>query len=217
MSATGVGESHRAQDVTMVLVHDSGNELVTPSGSISNAAFIIQQKDCLASTNRGSTSDSERGYMNSSNTNSDSWNGCARRTWCNNVYYNALPSTFKNIIKQVKVITAQTYNGSTNQTSNDYIFLPAGKEIYGSEYSSGTSYGGGYSNYYEARALTQWEYYKTASNRIKKMGSSGSAHYWWERSPYYSYSSAFCSVRPNGNADYNSASGSFGIAPGGCV
>ena len=120
MSATGVGESHAAQDVTLVLVNKGGKELVTPTSSgRTSCSFVWGMKDCLA----------EKGYMNSTNTNTGSWGASARRTWCNNVFKDALPSTLLPIFKQVKVVTAQTYDGSTNEVTNDYFFLPAGAEL----------------------------------------------------------------------------------------
>ena len=110
MSATGVGESHAAQEVDLVLMHAGGCTLnAAVASGRTKCSFIVGQKDSLATA----------GYMNSSNTNSGSWNGCARRTWCNEVYKNALPSTLLPIFKQFKTITAQTYNGSTNQESVD--------------------------------------------------------------------------------------------------
>lgn len=205
MSATGVGESHAAQDVEMVIIDFDHDDLVTPINGHTKAAITLNQVNGLYN----------RGYMNSSNTNSGSWNNSARRTWCNNVYYNALPSGFKSLVKQVNKITAATYNGSTNQTTADYCWLLAGKEVFGTEYSSGTSYGGGYSNYYEAQALTQYPYFSTTANRIKQ--SSGAAYYWWERSPRYSSSSGFCNVVSDGSASVSGASYADGLAPTCCL
>ena len=181
MSATGVGESQSAQEVDLVLMHAGGYELneAVASGR-TTCSFIVGQKDSLATA----------GYMNSSNTNSGSWDGSARRAWCNSVYKNALPSTLLPIFKQFKTITAQTYNGSTNQESVDYFALPAAKEVFG---GSATSAGDAtsHSNLTEFNALFQFDYYKTASNRVKKLGKTGTADRWWERSPYYGYSSTF--------------------------
>ena len=146
--------------------------------------------------------------MNSSNTNSGSWNGSARRTWCNNVFRNAIPSTLGAIFKQFKTVTAQTYNGSTNQTSVDYFALPAEREIFDAR---------NYCNQTEYNALFQFDYYKTASNRVKKLGKTGTADVWWERSPNYYYSTNFCCVYGGGTADVYSASYSFGLAPFGCI
>ena len=207
MSATGVGESQSAQEVDLVLMHAGGYELneAVASGR-TTCSFIVGQKDSLATA----------GYMNSSNTNSGSWDGSARRAWCNSVYKNALPSTLLPIFKQFKTITAQTYNGSTNQESVDYFALPAAKEVFG---GSATSAGSAtsHSNLTEFNALFQFDYYKTASNRVKKLGKTGAAIYWWERSPYYYASIGFCGVSSDGTADINGAGYGYGLAPFGCI
>lgn len=214
MSATGVGESHVAQTVQLALVaKDTGTanstnpcynyQYVTATSGRTYPSFIVQQVDGLANGTSG-----EFGYMNSSNTNSGSWNGCARRTWCNNVYRNAVPSTLRGIFKQVGVKTIETYNGSTLQTSNDYFFLPAEKEVFGSV---------SYSNSTEANALSVWPYYNTTANRVKKQGSSGSAGGWWERSPRASDAARFCGVGGGGGAGGSNASYMALLAPAGCI
>lgn len=202
MSATGVGESHAAQEVDLVLMHAGGYELA--DGSTCN--FVVGQKDSLA----------ERGYMNSTNTNDGSWDGSARRAWCNSVYKNAIPSTLLPIFKQFKTITAQTYNGSTNQTSVDYFALPAAKEVFGGSASSAGK-ATSFSNLTEFNALFQFDYYKTSSNRVKKLGKTGDADICSERSPYYYGSGNFCGINSDGTAGANIASDSIGLAPFGCI
>lgn len=207
MSATGVGESHSAQEVDLVLMHAGGYELneAVASGR-TTCSFIVGQKDSLATA----------GYINSSNTNSGSWNSSARRAWCNNVYKNALPSTLLPIFKQFKTITAQTYNSSTNQESVDYFALPAAKEVLGGSATS-AGYDTSYSNLTEFNALFQFDWYKTTSNRVKKLGKTGSANGWWERSPRYTDSSRFCLVTNGGGAYSDYAGYTYGLAPFGCI
>jgi hypothetical protein len=207
MSATNVGESHAAQTVDLVLMHAGGYDLNTAVASgRSKCSFVVGMKDSLATA----------GYMNASNTNSGSWSSSKRRAWCNNIFKNAIPSTLLPIFKQFKTITAATYNGSTNQTTVDYFALPAAKEIFGGTASSAGS-ATSYSNLTEFNALFQFDWYKTASNRVKKLGKSGSASFWWERSPYYNDSYHFCHVISDGSADFNAASYSDGLSPFGCI
>lgn len=203
MSATGVGESHAEQDVELVLMHAGGYELA--DGSTCN--FVVGQKDLLA----------EKGYMNATDTNSGSWEESARRTWCNSVYKNAIPNTLQPIFKQFKTITAETYNGTTLKTSLDYFALPAAKEIFGGDTASSAGSATSYSNLTEFNALFQFDWYKTADNRIKKLGISGSARDWWERSPFYNGSGNFCSVRSGGNAINDNANFKNGLALFGCI
>lgn len=198
MAATGVGESHAAQTVTMVLMHAGGKTLASATAAGQTTCnYIVGLKNGLA----------EYGYMNSSNTNSGGWDSCARRTWCNSVYRSAIPATLRGIFKQHKNITASGSSTATT-TSTDYFALPAEKEIFGSTT---------YANSTAETSLTQFQWYKTAANRIKKTGDSGSAHYWWERSPYSGSSTFFCAVSSGGSADYHSASYSILIAPFGCI
>lgn len=202
MAATGVGESHVAQDVTMVLMNAGGKTLTTPIGSVTECAFIVGQKNILAN---GTTR--EAGYMNSSDTNAGGWNQCARRTWCNEVYKTALPSTFVGILKQHQNITSAG-TGSTTTTSSDYVALPAEKEVFGSNT---------YANSTAEASLTQFKYYKTASNRIKYRGDAGSSNGWWERSPDRSSSDTFCGVLFDGAASGYYASSAIGLAPFFCI
>ena len=202
ISATGVGESHDSQTVTLVLMHQGGYELA--DGSTCN--FVVGQKNGLYQT----------GCMNSTNVNIGSWAGSERRAWCNSAYYNAYPKTLKPIFKQFKTITAETYDGTTLKTSIDYFALPAEREIFGAGYGGS---GKGNSNNTEAACtdIFQFDYYKTSSNRIKKRGNNGYAYNWWERSLSWSGVESFCMVHDDGNAYGSNASASLLLAPFGCI
>lgn len=194
MSATGVGESHNAETVTFVIQNVGGVTLT--SGK--ECHYVVGLLNSLATT----------GYMNSSNTNTGSWKSSARRTWCNSVFRNAIPSAIRGCFKQFKCVTATEYNASTTTTTDDYFALPAEKEIFDART---------YSNQTEFNALKQFDWYKTSANRIKKRGNSGSAIWWWERSPYCDNSSNFCGVDNGGITNRNVASNAFGLAPFGCI
>ena len=96
----------------------------------------------------------------------------------------------------------------TNATVSGPIPLPTEKEVFGSVT---------YANSTAEASLTQFDYYKTSANRIKKTGDSGSAYSWWERSPYSGYSGDFCSVGSDGNAYSNGASSARALAPFGVI
>lgn len=209
MAATGVGESHAAQTVELVIMHSGGYDLNTAVTSGRNkCSFVVGMKDCLAAG----------GYMNSTDTNIGSWNGSSRRTWCNNVFKNAMPSSLLPIFKQFKTITAETYNGTALKTSVDWFALPAAKEIFGGD--TATSAGATTtrnSNLTEFNALFQFDWYKTTDNRKKKYGPNGSSTYWWERSLYYGYSNGFCYIRESGGTNAGKSSFARGLAPFGCI
>ena len=200
MSATGVGESHAKQTVTFVLMNAGGKTLAraTPSGR-TKCSFIVGLKNGLA----------EEGYMNSSNTVTGGWNGCARRTWCNEVFRNAIPSTLRGIFKQHKNNTANG-NGSTFSTSIDYFALPAEKEVFGySSHADSTVEAG----------LRQFKYYKNAENLPKKPGDDNvfSLLSWWERSPSHASANSFCYVMLGSSPNSSSASNNNLLAPFGCI
>lgn len=201
MAATGVGESHVAQDVTMVLMNVGGKTLydATASGR-TTCSFIVGLKNGLADGTNG-----EYGYMNSTDTNAGGWDSCARRTWCNNVFRNAIPASIRNIFKQHLNITANG-EGATTVTSTDYFAFPAEKEVFGSNT---------YANSTAENSLTQFTYYTTSSNRIKKCGDFGSVNFWWERSP--SIMGKFCCVDSGGSSRGSNATNTNLLAPFGCI
>lgn len=207
MPATGVGESHVEQDVTFVLMNRGGYTLVDGK----TCQFVVGLKNCLL----------EEGYMNSTNTNVGSWSSSARRTWCNSVFYNAVPSTLRPIFKQFNCLTAQTYNGTTNQITQDYFALPAAAEVFKGDSTYGTGGTAGTqtanSNLTEFNALSRWTWYETRVNRIKTLGDYGSMGRWWERSPLYNSSNHFCYVNTDGSTNYNGASAKLVLAPFGCI
>ena len=194
MSATYVGESHSSQNVQLTIIDFDHDDLVTPINGKTKAAISVQLKNCL----------NTKGYMNSSNTNSGGWEESARRKWCNDIFYNAIPSILRNGIKQVIKKNYKVYNSNNITTTSDYCFLLSETEIFGEKkYSIDSTEG------------TQYEYYKTSSNRIKQV--SGSNYYWWERSPRGSDSSSFCGVSGGGSADCDIASCTDGLAPCLCI
>ena len=194
MSATYVGENHSSQDVQLTIIDFDHDDLVTPINGKTKAAISVQLKNCL----------NTKGYMNSSNTNSGGWEESARRKWCNDIFYNAIPSILRNGIKQVIKKNYKVYNSNNITTTSDYCFLLSETEIFAEKkYSIDSTEG------------TQYEYYKTSSNRIKQV--SGSNYYWWERSPHSGGGAGFCIVSDDGSAGFSNASDTYGLAPCLCI
>ena len=200
MSATGVGESQSAQNA----------DLVSPVNGNSKSAVSLQLKNSLATV----------GYMYSAyNSPSYSlWDGSPRRTWCNSVFKNALPAELVNLIKTVTKKTWRYAHSDyssyrTQQTTEDDCFLISEFEVFGTQGLS-TSYGT------VGEDGTQYEYYKTTSNRIKYLGVSGtSANYWWLRSSFVNYNgySYFHLVSTSGSVGNLGANITNGVAPGFCI
>lgn len=195
MAATGVGESHAAQTATLVLMDSQHYELAeATAGGNTKDHFVVGLKNSLKET----------GYMNATATNAGGWDECARRAWCNNVFREAISEPLRSCFKQFKVMAA--YNSSEGKISVDYFALFGSGEIFESTGNPG-----------EDTGTSQIEWYKTASNRIKKLGDDGSDYFWWERSFYPSSIGSFRCVDSNGGSSYDDASTTRGLAPFGCI
>lgn len=206
MDATGVSESHKANDYAYVIIGIEHDDLVTAINGKTKAAITIQTERMLyldTTTEYDNSYDTshEYGYMNSSGTNSGGWEDCARRAWCNNVYKKCLPTYIQNMMKQVKKLTSAGSKSSTIKTSNDYAFLPSEIEIFGNI------------TYSFAGEGRQYQYFKNVTANIYKKprysGTFASGCY-WERSPFNN-NTYFCSVSRDGSMNYDSAYGTYGI------
>ena len=209
MDATGVSESHKANDYAYVIIGIEHDDLVTAINGKAKAAITIQTErllylDTTTEYNNSLDASHECGYMNSSDMNSGGWEGCERRTWCNNVYKKCLPAYVQSMMKQVKKLTSVGGQSSTIKTSNDYAFLLSEIEIFGNiPYSFG---GEG----------TQYQYFKNATaNRYKSPRTNNFyvSGIWWERSPCRSANESFCVVNVAGDTSIADASQERSLAP----
>lgn len=213
MPATGVSESHRANDYAYVIIGIEHDDLVTAINGKTKAAITIQTErmlylDTTTEYNTSYNVSHECGYINGSSTNSGGWEGCARRTWCNNVYKKCLPTYIQNMMKQVKKLASVGSRSSTIKVSNDYAFLPSEIEVFGSI------------KYSFAGEGEQYQYFKNATaNRYKKpyFSSNFVSGRYWERSPYSSSGNKFCHVDMDGESYYSDVSYALGVAPCLCI
>lgn len=130
----------------------------------------------------------ETGYkMNSSNTNSGGWKSSAMRTSTMETMKGYMPAAWQTAIKPVNKASGLGGGSSSGtETVSDSCFLLAEVEIFGSISWSVSGEG------------TQYAYYKAGNSKVKNR--SGSANYWWERSPRSGISSGFCHVSSSGKA-----------------
>lgn len=213
MTADGVSESHHADDYEFVIIGMNHDDLVTPIGNITKAIVTVQMDRILYKNTTDATYSSgypsvadEGGYMNSTSTNVGGWTSCARRTWCNSVFYNAVESGIKSLIKPVVKKTSAGNQSSVINSDNDNAFLLSEIEIYGS------------TTYSFAGEGSQYPYFTTTSNRNKKPAyNTYPSARWWERSPYSSERGYFCNVGVYGSVDYGNANYAYGICPAFCL
>ena len=202
MSATGVNESHVAQDQQFVIIGIEHDDLKTPIKGHTKAAITIQPLRVLSNGTRG-----EEGYMNKTATTTGGWENCARRAWCNNVFVKALPSSVQNLIKTVSKLNYKVHNSTNLTTTSDEAFLLSKTEIFGTQNNSvGNTEG------------VQYEYYKTSSNRIKYIGNATLQSlntFWSERS--LASSNSFWLVNKDGLVTYNFADNTYGLCPAFCL
>ena len=122
----------------------------------------------------------------------------------------ALPADLRAVMKPITKYTDNKGNSSdvaANVTSSlDYLPLLAEQEIFGGNRT--------YSNQYEKNSQVQYAYYSAGNSKVKyRHSATGSAAYWWERSPHYGNGYYFCIVYTNGIANFNLARNSLGLAP----
>jgi len=186
------GESHK------LIITDPGHyELVTPlPNGKTTCNFVVVMDECMNTGRK----------MNSSDTNTGSWASSAMRANIDGYVTYYLPPGIRSILKPMKIKTATEYNSSSVTTTEDTIALFAEKEVFGTNT---------FSTAQEAAALTQLNYFKTSSNRIKTV--NGSASYWWLRSPCSRGANFFCAVNGDGNANYTNASNTIAVCAFGCI
>lgn len=115
----------------------------------------------------------------------------------------------EDLLAVMKPVTKWTQNSSILSATTDYTFLMAEFEIFGART---------YANSAEQSKQAQYDYFKAGNPKVfHKHSATTTAVYAWLRSPYASSSGSFCVVYTAGAADYYSASGSRGAAPGFCA
>ena len=169
---------------------------VTAYGSATatgKAGITFQSVDCLDTTQK----------MNSSNTNVGGWKSSVMRSTTLPSIKGTITAAWTGIMKMVNKKASAGNKSTSIDTVSDDLFLLSEIEVFGS------------TTYSAAGEGEQYAWYSAGNTKVKKV--NGSANNWWERSPYASNATGFCSVGNNGNATTNGASYSSGVAFGFCV
>jgi hypothetical protein len=176
MPAIGVSDMHRTQTIELQILDFEHDDLLTPVNGKNKALITVDLKDCLRDDSVSDTtgsSNTENGYINNSNTNAGGWRNCSRRTWCNETFYNALPTYVKDLVRKVRKKTSAGSKSAAINTDYDMCFLLSEVEIFGS-----TTYSAGGEG-------SQYPWYSTITNRYKlpKWNTGNESAAWWGRSP----------------------------------
>ena len=182
----------------------------------------ISGKDVALCDSKYHNNGSDAGFrMNQSNSNAGGWNGSyMRKTVLGNSgspanppansLMAALPADLRNNLKTTTKYTDNTGNAQNNASSvtatTDYLFLLAEFEVFGSR---------SYANSAEQNYQKQYDYFKAGNSRIAyNHTNTGSAVWWWCRSPYYGNTNHFQCVWADGGNSSSYANYSAGVRPG---
>lgn len=138
--------------------------------------------------------------MNTTNTNVGGWDDSAMRQFCNGRVYDAFPTEWQSIIKQVQIPSTAGNRSSDIVYSKDYVYLPSYVEVFNTTEDPYAS---------EGKIIT---FFNTDTDRIKTM--NGIANIWYLRSAEVSYTNYFKTVSMQGNMNnYVISTRSLGICP----
>ena len=143
--------------------------------------------------------------MNNTNDNSVGWQASSMRTVVMPLIKAAFPADLQAVIKSSTIFTTQgSGNGACTATEDD-VFLLAEYEVFGTRTYASTQ---------EPNYLKQYAYYAAGNSKAKyRHNETGTAAFWWERSPTSDRLGSFCYVFAGGNANYFNASSSRGVSP----
>lgn len=186
------------EQVTLVILGFDHDDL-TGGGK---AGMTIGMKNLLATTYR----------MNATATNEGGWDESEMRTSTMATLLSQLPSDLQGVIKQVNKKATAGGASTSITTSADKLWLLAEVEVDGTTSA-------GYADEGE-----QYEYWKTvkdgtvAADRKKYLSNgSGSANYWWLRSPHVSISNGFRYIASSGGVSNIYANYTYGVSFGFCI
>ena len=143
--------------------------------------------------------------MNNSQTNVGGWEASLMRENVMPLIKAAFPADLRAVIKPSTIYTAPNTGDIALTATQDDVFLLAEYEIFGTRTNASAQ---------EPNYLKQYNYYSAGNSRVEyQHNATGTAAFWWERSPLSADSNYFCRVRTNGSANLAFAYISFGVSP----
>jgi hypothetical protein len=161
-------DTHDECDMDIVIIDIEHDVLATPfSDNRTKAAITVQLVDLLKKVGQMETRITTTNSTVGTNATYSVYSNTLRRAWCNDIFYNSLPSEMGNLVKEVTKKTCRgIYSPSGATISSTYIskssstekcFMLSYSEIHGGEYPS----------YSIKEDEVQYEYYKNNRNLIK--------------------------------------------------
>lgn len=142
--------------------------------------------------------------MNSTPTNANGYPASELRTWLSSTVLLLFPSEIQTAMKEVKK-TSWDYTTKADLTSNEKLWIPSVREIFG----TGTDY--------ESSGPIYTSVFNNSATRKKMKPGSTSVSPWWLRTAHQTYSRAFCMATSSGTLDSNSAEYGAGVCLGFCT
>ena len=143
--------------------------------------------------------------MNNSNTNTGGWSSSHMRSAVMPLIKAAFPADLQAVIKSSTIFTAPDTGDIELTATQDEVFLLAEYEVFGTRSRASSQ---------EPNYLKQYSYYSAGNSKLKyQHNATGTAAFWWERSPRSEDSNFFCLVHTNGSAYNYGASSSRGVSP----
>lgn len=163
------------ETVTLAIVGFDHDDKADGSGK---AKITLGMKNLMADTYA----------MNATTTNSGSFVGSDMYKHLSETVFQTIPKELQDHIVEVNKLTSSGGGSSSIRTDPLKIWLLSEVEVFGERFESFPGEG------------TQYEYYKTTDNRIKRMSNGDeSTNSWCERSPKQN-ATAFCGVGDGGKA-----------------
>ena len=115
-----------------------------------------------------------------------------------------LPADLQAVISEKPVKATSGNKVNTITISNDKVWIPTEKEVFGSITYSGSA---------ENAVNINYPIFTDNSSRVRTQGANGAAVGVWLASPNFGYTTSFCSVNTSGAPYGNGASNSYGVLP----
>jgi len=162
------------------------------------SACVFLMKNLMEGTRR----------MNPTNTNAGGWPDTEMRGWLNERLYYSLPRMWRHLIRKVTISSTRGDLSTDIVTSEDYIWLPAAKEV-----NQATTTAGPMS---EANGIINL--FTDDASRIKYLNNgAGAASHWWLRSPHMTNATNFYGISSGGWYSSYGASLAGGVCFGFCI